>query len=593
MGASQFHFTHPLWLLLALMIPCLWGLFFFFYRERSTGGHQLTKFIDSHLLPYLLISGKQKQHKAAAALLLWSVAWLCLTLALAGPRWNFRDIEVLAKNQSLVVVLDLSESMNATDVKPSRLGRAKQKIEDIINLSHGVKMGLIAFAADPHMITPITEDKETIRHLLPSLATDLIYVQGSRLSAALEMGMMMLKAEPDQSKALLVLSDGGFEDSSAIGTSRRLAESGITVYAMGVGTAEGAPLRDHENNIMKKNGVPILSKLDAERLREISLAGNGHYLEAHYGSDAEMMILEELRKRADIEIKEGQIRRLWDEGFYAFVLPLLPIMLWWFRRRQLFVWVIILLMPAISIYGNEYFNNAEQSAKELFDAGEYDEAARTFQDCYRKGVAHYKAGQFAEAEHMFRESSRIEVASHAAYNLGNALALQHKLKEAVAAYEAVLSQWPDHVKAKENLEIIKKMLEDEKQQEQNQQGQQSQQEQQQNNGQGSQDQQNQSNSQQNSKQDKQKENQPSNQQQNGNSEKQEQEQRSEKQQQQDSQQERKPREAQLKEGKGSNEEDRNADFWLDRIENDPKTFLKNKCYIESKKRGTKEGIDPW
>jgi len=154
---SQFNFAHPMWLWGNLVLFFIWTVFLLFYRVNSPS-HQLEKFVDSHLLPYLLINKSGKKSSTWKTLLLWSAVWSCLTFAMAGPRWDFREIETYSRDQSLVILLDLSESMNATDVKPSRLVRAKQKIEDLINLSQGVKIGLIAFAADPHMIAPITED---------------------------------------------------------------------------------------------------------------------------------------------------------------------------------------------------------------------------------------------------------------------------------------------------------------------------------------------------------------------------------------------------------------------------------------------------
>ncbi len=219
MNLSLLHFAYPgcLWLIGA--IPLVGLVYLFFYRTQ-TSEVQLEEFIDSHLLPYLLVNHSEKESSFWKSFFIWSFVWLCLTLALAGPRWSFREMEMFSKDQSLVVLLDLSDSMNTKDVKPSRLVRAKQKIEDPLNLSKGVKIGLIAFAADPHMITPITDDTETIRYLLPLLGADLVYIQGSKLSSALEMASKMLEAEPGNNKAILLMSDGGFEDASAITTAK-------------------------------------------------------------------------------------------------------------------------------------------------------------------------------------------------------------------------------------------------------------------------------------------------------------------------------------------------------------------------------------
>lgn len=613
MDFSQLHFSHPLWLCGVIFVPFVWILYIFFYRTHHPV-HQLEKFVDSHLLPYLLINHTTKTHSLWKTLLLWSVVWSCLVIALAGPRWTFREMETFSKDQSLVILLDLSESMNATDVKSSRLARAKQKIEDLINLSKGVKIGFIAFAADPHMLTPVTEDTETILHLLPSLGTDLVYIQGSRLSSALDMASTMLDAEPGRNKAILVISDGGFEDSSAMITAKKIADKGVYIYAMGVGTLEGAPMQDHEGNVIKKHGTPVLSKLEKERLSEISKAGNGRYLETHYSDHAENAILMDLEKRSEAQMQIGKKSRHWDEHFYLLILPVLPIILWWFRRGVIIAVMLILCAPTFGLEAttiHDYFKNSEELGKQAVDNGDYTAAIQAFQDPYRKGVAYYKAGQFAEAEKMFRQSSRAEMVCNATYNLGNALAQQQKFKEAITAYEDVLKKWPDHTKAKENLELIKKMLEQQKQDSSNsdnsdqkenqdqeesenkekdegerqhsntskeQEPKQEDERQQQNND--SSDEQSQTQAKPENQQKPQKEDDKDL---NANSEQQPKGQEATDMPQGDEQEPKSPK----------SQEDQDADLWLNRITNDPKKFLKNKFTIESKRNGTKEGVDPW
>lgn len=590
MDISHLHFAYPMWLWAAIVIPCAWILFFFFYRSRKPH-HQLEKFIDRHLLPYLLINNPEEKKNYWKTLLLWSMAWCCLTLALAGPRWSFREMESFSQDQSLVIVLDLSESMNTTDIKPSRLMRAKQKIEDLLNLSKGVKMGLLAFAADPHMISPLTEDKETIRHLLAHLETDLVYVQGSRLTSALEMASNMLEGEPGNNKAILVVSDGGFEDASAIFTAKQLAEKGIVIHVMGIGTAEGAPVLS-KTPVSKANNTPIFSKLERERLNEISKIGRGMYLEAHYSDHDESIVLEELAKRADAQINGGKMNKFWDEHFYLVLLPVLPIVLWWFRRGYLFAIIFIFCAPqlhAADFY--DYFQNSEERGKQALEEGLYEEAANAFEDPYRKGVAYYRAKNFAEAEKMFRQSNREDVASHAGYNLGNSLVQQQKLKEAIDAYEEVLKKCPSHIKAKENLELVKKMVEQQKQKGSDSKNSDQQNEKKENDKENQTDKGDQDRDQEGKQNADQPKEQPN---ENGESEK---ENQNDSESQPEKQQQEKPvgseQEAEKKMKAGKSEQDQDADVWLNRISNEPKTFLKNKFYIESKKKGTKEGIDPW
>lgn len=602
----QLHFSNPQWLWLGLVILFIWVAYFLCIRKRAIH-HSLEKFIDSHLLPYLLINKEKKQSPYWIPLIIWTFVWALLTLALAGPRWDFREMETFSKDQSLVILLDLSRSMNTPDVNPSRLVRAKQKIEDLLNQSKGVKIGIIAFAADAHIITPLTDDTNTIRHLLPALDTDLVFAQGSKLSPALDMAVSLFDAEPGKNKALLIISDGGFEDASAIKTAKNVAEKGIIIHTMGLGTVEGGPILDSAGNIIKKQGLPIISKLEKDKFSEISRLGKGYYLEGDHGNRAEDLILSELEQRAEEQATQGKNNKIWEEGFFWLIIPTLPFILWWFRTEKVLALIFLLFFPAFTLQAEvaDYFKNTEQLGAEACEVGDYETASSSFQDPYRRGVSLYKAGLFSEAEKMFRESFRPEVASSAAYNLGNALVQQNKLKEAAAAYEEVLKQWPDHTKAKANLDLVRRALEEQKQEDQD------------NNSKDSNDQDSDGDD---SSKEKEKNRQPPHDKDEPDNSKKEDEKEKDVSQKDDEQRqdhdsehevdsmeekeephsvdqkdekpESHPRDTQGAKAKLS-EEDLDADMWLNRISNDQKKFMKNKFYIESKKNGTTEGIDPW
>lgn len=603
MNFNQLHFASPSWFWGTLLIPLVWTLLLYFAPTKRCLRH-LEKFIDAHLIQYLLIKSEDRGQRQWKNLLVWSAVWLFLILALAGPRWNFRELELLSKDQSIVILLDLSESMNARDVKPSRLVRAKQKIEDFIHLSKGVKIGLIAFAADPHMITPLTEDKETIRHLLPLLDTDLVHIQGSRLSPALEMASAMLEVEPGANKAVLLVSDGGFEDETSIGLVKKIANKGIAFHVMGVGTHEGAILQDIKGNPVKKNGTPIMSRLVRESLENISNMGNGRYFEGESLEQGEAIILKELETNARAR-EVAKKKQLWDEGFYLFILPVLPIVLWWYRRGAIVVVLLIFLAPYFDLQAvarQEYFMNSEQLGEFALNDGDYDKAISTFKDPYRKGVAYYKAGNFEAAEKMFRNSSRLDVSSDASYNLGNALARQQKFQEAIEVYESLLKKMPDHKKAKENVEIVKKMLEQQKQEDSQFQNDDTQGKEEEISEKGAEKEgRKTSNSdakeqqkidefppsdqtlKQISEQNAEKNQGPSTTENNHDNLEQTKEKRDEKQVAAEMNSKNRPK----------SEEDQELDFWLNRIPDDPKGFFKNKFYLESKKNGTKQGVDPW
>lgn len=605
MEYSQLHFAHPSWLLLELAIPLLFALYFFTKGSRLPS-HRLESFIDSHLLPFLL-RGDEKKKRFWSYLFFWAAAWTLLTLALAGPRSSFKEIETFSKDQSLVLLVDVSASMNSTDVKPSRLIRAKQKIEDLLNYSRKVKIGLIAFAADAHMIAPITDDIETIRHYLPVLDTDLVYVQGSRLIPAVEMASAMLDNEPGSNKALVILSDGAFEDSSVMSHIKQMAQNGVVIHTMGIGTPEGAPIKDQRGIIIKRNGAAVISKLEKEKLKEISAIGNGHYFEGN-SSNHEEIILQELEKKGAAQIDLGKKQRIWEEQFYWPLLCALPLLLLWFRKGAIFPFAALFFLSILPLEALEpsldrYFKNSEQLGKEAFERGDYEEAAKSFQDPYRKGIAAYRAGDFSEAAALFRSSSREEVAASAGYNLGNSLVQQKKLTEAVEAYEEVIKRWPGFSKAEENLAIVKEMMEQQQKKKEGSQGSEKEEnEKKEDSGQDS--------------KKKEKEQQASSSKNEGGGEQEKNKQNGEKkgagspppkkEQKEENWEEElqkaaaaPSREKERRKGDERGEpsqrtqSDHDADLWLDKIGQDPKSFMKNKFYIESKKNKTTEGVEPW
>lgn len=648
MKFNYFHFENPFWLWGVLVIPIIWGLYKLLYRHGKAF-QCLGTFIDAALLPHLLVAKEKGQRSLWKSLSLWSVLWILLMGALAGPRWNYRDIETFMPDQSLIILLDVSKSMDTEDIKPSRLGRARQKIEDILHLAQGVKIGLIAFAADPHMISPLTDDKETICHFLPSLTTDMVFVQGSKLLPALTMASHVLEAGQGNNKSILIISDGGFEDKSAIAMAHELAQKGIAIHTMGMGTEDGGPIRDSSGNFIKKQGNMVISKLETDKLRELSQVGKGLYLQAHYVDDDILALLNQIKARAKAEENVRHKIRHWKEHFYLLIFPLMVVLLFWFRRG--FVFPILLFSLGLSIQQahalelQNYFKNSQQIGKEAFERGEYDIATQKFTDPYRQGVAQYKAGNFAEAENLFRQSARPEIANEAAYNLGNALAKQRKLEEAVAAYEKVLEKNPNNTKAKHNLEIVKKLLEKEKQEKEDQQKDSQHNKDNDKENQGDQNKndstskaQQESKAQKKENNNKTSEDNPDKQPDKKGAESQEKseqqrkeknkgssenipEKQSDKTEAQPSQQEKEQKAGEEEqdtkeppkediserdipqsqdEQKGSvkrkrekTQQDRDADEWLNRINNDPKSFLKNQFYIESRRNKTNEGVDPW
>ncbi len=243
--------------------------------------------------------------------------------------------------------------------------------------------------------------------------------------------------------------------------------------------------------------------------------------------------------------------------------------------------LLFILLPSYSqATFSDYFSNTEQQANTAYEKGDYSTASHAFQDPYRKGVAYYRIGDYRAAEEMFRLSNRPGVTPSAIYNLGNTLVQQHRLHEAITAYEDVLNIKPDHQHAKENLELVKKMLE---QQQENSDQTDNEQEQQQDSPQ-------KENREEPTPDDKETDN--AEEQENRDSEEPSQSPPDEENSPQEEQQPPPPDKEEEKPISRS-QEDLDADLWLNQIKHDPKSFLKNKCYLESKRNGTKESVDPW
>ncbi len=444
MAFNQFHFIQAAWLWGLLVIPLAMLIYAALYRA-NTPAHLLERFADPHLLPHLIRRRPLSVSNIRRPFLLWALAWVCGIVAMAGPSWNYTEQQTFKTAENLVIVLDLSQGMNAQDVKPSRVVRARQEIQDLLDLSRGADIGLIAYAAVPHMVTPLTDDVRTIENLLPDLDTSLVTVQGDRLRPALEMAARMLKAEPSKSNSILVISDGAFQEDDFAGLAR--AAGNAAIYTMGVGAAAGVP------------------GLQATRLQQLATAGHGLYVEANYSDSDTRAILDRMdTAKGSARITATSVR-LWEDRFYIPLLALLALLLPLFRKNAAFAVAGILamtLLPAAHAQAGtavELFLNRNQQADAAFDKRDYKDALAKFDTDYRRGVVAYRAGKYKQAAALFKSAARRSNDVDALYNLGNAQLMQLQPEDAISSYEAVLKQRPGDVPAQHNLAIARKMLE--------------------------------------------------------------------------------------------------------------------------------------
>lgn len=332
MSDYGFHFGQPIWLW-GLLVPLAVLLWLLLTRVRSQRG-PIHRYADPHLLPHLTASRDLSSGERWGRLLRWSLLWGFGILAMAGPRWDYTDMRLFRPGSDLVVLLDISRSMLVEDVRPSRLGRARQEIFDLIERNPAVRIGLIAFASTAHVIAPITEDSFSLRNALPSLSTDLVKLQGSRVSFALERAGQLLDGQPeDSSRAILMITDGDFDEPNLETRVRELADHGIRLIILGVGTKDGGPVPAADGSwLVDRKRNQVQSRLNAELLERLADVGNGRYVEADYRDSDTDRILELAVKRSSAQQASDEQTRVWNERFYLLLIPLMLMLLPRFRR---------------------------------------------------------------------------------------------------------------------------------------------------------------------------------------------------------------------------------------------------------------------
>ncbi|MGD8908812.1 MAG: VWA domain-containing protein [Chromatiales bacterium] len=334
MPEAGFHFARPEWLFALLgLIPVLAWLVFSVARPNKGPIH---RYADEHLLPHLTGVRELDVNERWSRFTRWSQLWILLVLALAGPRWDYTDVEAFSPVNELVILMDISRSMNVADVAPSRLARARQEVQDLVQLNRELRIGLIAFASVPLVISPITEDSQSLLNALPAVTTDLANLKGSRLDAALERARQLL-GSGESGRSILLISDGDLDEPELTEKIRDLKRNGINLHVLGIGTPDGGPIpaqSGHSDLLRERSGRIIESRLNEQLLQQLAAAGGGRYLLADFRDLDSQAILDLAGGDAGNPTPAEEKTRVWNEPFYWLLLPLLLLLLPRFRRRQ-------------------------------------------------------------------------------------------------------------------------------------------------------------------------------------------------------------------------------------------------------------------
>lgn len=458
MNFNDFHFIRPYWLL--ALLPAA-ALLVMLLRNKLSRGNWSTV-CDAALLPYLL------QEKAVGTrrmpLLLGGIMAVLAIVALAGPTWQRLPSPVFRNTSALVIALDLSRSMDAEDVKPSRLTRARYKIADLLRQRKDGQTALLVYAGDAFTVTPLTDDSDTIASQLEALTTDIMPAQGSRAEAALQLAVRLLQQAGLPKGEILLMTDG-IDDNAALLAAKGL--QGYRLSVLGIGTPEGAPIALPTGGFLKdKQGAIVVPKLNAAQLSELAVAGGGAYRTITPDDGDVEAILASLAAplSAQQSHSENQLLvDLWDDLGPWLVLAVLPLAALSFRRGLLCAAFILLLpMPenSYALDWRDLWKTKDQQAAEAFGREQYDQAAELFENPDWKAAAQYRLGQPQSGELPMPKTAT------GFYNQGNVLAKSGRFEEAVAAYDKALTLDPGNEDAAYNKKLVEDAL---KQQQQNQQ----------------------------------------------------------------------------------------------------------------------------
>ncbi len=462
---AEFHFLRPQWLL--LLVPAL--LLAWLAWRTVRGGAGWRAVIDAELLPYLLEGQAGASWKRNLALLL--AGWVIATLALAGPAWQKLPSPLERRLDLQIVLFDLSLSMYAQDIRPSRLERARHKLQDFLAQRREGQTALIAYAGDAFVVTPFTDDRATVLNQVRALDPALMPAPGSNLPAALRESERLLQGAGKTRARLLIITDeirsGQLEAARDWSRKHRLP-----LDILAAGTRSGAPIPLPGGDFARDGmGKLVTPGANLSEMRALA-ADTGGRFEVIRADNADITALLAGQDDWNPETRTAEGRRAdtyRDAGPWLALL-LLPLAALAFRRGILLALPLVLWFaePPVARAADweALWRNPDQRGLQSFRAEQYEQAGELFRDPAWRASALYRQGAYREAAEAWRQQDSPD----ARYNQGNALARAGDLQGALEAYDHALARDPDHADARANRELVRRLLEQQQEQQQQQSG---------------------------------------------------------------------------------------------------------------------------
>ena len=420
----MFRFEDPIYLWQLVLIPVLALVRFISYRNRKK---KLRKFGDPKLLKELMPDVSRFRPSLKFWILLAALALLIIMLA--RPQMGTKISQEKRTGIETIIALDISNSMLAEDIVPSRLDRSKMMIENLVDHFTNDKIGLIVFAGDAFVQLPITSDYVSAKMFLSSIDPSMMATQGTDIAAAINMGMNSFTQEEGIGKAIIVITDGEDHEGGALEAAEAAKKKGMRVYVLGVGSSKGSPIPiPGTGDYMKDNtGNTVMSALNEDMCKQVAAAGGGVYIHVENNSAAQQQLDNELDKLSKKETSTT-VYSDYDEQFQAFgilAILLLIIEICILDRRNP-------LLKNLSLFGKRKVTTTILLLMVVMSG-----MAQTDRQYVRQGNKQYRAGDFANAEVSYRKAiEKNPRNSQAVYNLGNALMAQKKDSAAIEQFQS-------------------------------------------------------------------------------------------------------------------------------------------------------------
>ena len=420
----MFRFADPTYLYLLAVIPVLAIIRFLTYRNQKK---RLRKFGDPKLLRSLMPD--VSRFRPAVKFWILQGALALLVVMLARPQFGTKISNEQRTGIETIIAMDISNSMLAEDITPSRLDRSKMMVENLVDHFTNDKIGLLVFAGDAFVQLPITSDYVSAKMFLSSIDPSMMATQGTDIARAIDMATHSFTQEEGIGKAIIVITDGEDHEGGALESAKAAKDAGMRVYVLGVGSTQGAPIPiPGTGDYMKDNtGNTVMSALNEDMCRQVAQAGGGAYIHVENNSAAQDQLDNELSKLAKKETT-STVYSEFDEQFQAvaiLALLLLILEICIFDRRNP-------LLKRLSLFGSK--KKAAATVALLLVA--VTASAQTDRQYIREGNKQFRVGQYDKAEVSYRKAVEKNPKNpQAAYNLGNALMAQKKDSSAVQQFE--------------------------------------------------------------------------------------------------------------------------------------------------------------